>query len=122
MTGRIQAAAAGRMGRSSCEFLQVRCEMTYVLQATMTRKNRECSRRGSKRKGCTKRSEKDSKRERGKRKGHYRQISSCSLHKKFKAFAIKRKLGRTHSISTYVPRCGGGVCACMSVCVCVCND
>lgn len=70
VTGRMQAAAAGRMGRRSCEFLQVRCEMTYVLQATMTRKNRECSRgRGSKRKGCTKRSEKDSKRERGEEEG-----------------------------------------------------
>lgn len=65
VTGRMQAAAAGRMVRSSCEFLQVRCEMTYVLQATMTRKNRECSMgRGSKRKGCTKRSMRDSKRER----------------------------------------------------------
>lgn len=70
VTGRMQAAAAGRMGRSSCEFLQVRCEMTYVLQATMTRKNRECSKgRGSKRKGCTKRSMRDSKRERGTEEG-----------------------------------------------------
>lgn len=69
VTGRMQAAAAGRMGRSSCEFLQVRCEMTYVLQATMTRKNRECSRRGTKRKGCTKRSMRDSKSERGKEEG-----------------------------------------------------
>lgn len=126
MTGRMQAAA-GRMGRSSCEFLQVRYEMTYVLQATMTNKNRECSRRESKRKGCIKRSKRDSERERRKgrkkrkRKGHYRQISSCSLHKKFKALAIKRKLGRTHTISTYVPCCVG-VCVyvsecCMSVCV-----
>jgi len=84
----LQLTACNGWDASSCEFLQVRCKMTYVLQATMTMTmtTRMWMKAEMRRSAIENENQRERERERGWERGrrHYRQISSAACIKNLK--------------------------------------